>query len=125
MRTAFVVTIGLAGLAVTACAEATEDAPSPTIIGDEQRRAVSVSLTGEWSCEGGSTRRRLELRDNGQFEIGSKRGSYQIDGNTLALETDESQGGRPANAFCDSIWPTGRNSSGSSIRKWCRASEPR
>jgi small conductance mechanosensitive channel len=89
-RAAFVVVV-VASLGVAAGTKATEDARDPAIVGDEQHHAISAALVGEWSCEIGSIRRRLEFHSDGQFEIGSKRGSYRVEGKTLALQTDDRQ----------------------------------
>jgi len=79
------------GLGIAIGTKATEEVPNPTILGDEQRQAISASLLGEWSCEIGSRRRQLEFRSDGQYEIGSKHGSYHVDGNELSLQTDDDQ----------------------------------
>ena len=91
LRTTILITITVAGLASAAGAEATQDTPIPTIMGDEQHRAILASLEGEWTCEIGLTKRWLRLHDGSRFESGPKSGSYRIEGNTLALQTDDSR----------------------------------
>jgi len=91
MRMSFLVTtiICLASLAVTA--NDSQSQPSPTIVGDEQLQALRASLEGQWSCEIGPARRWLEFHNDGRFKIGTKAGTYRVEGNTLELQTDESR----------------------------------
>lgn len=89
-KVAFIFVVG-AGLGIVAGTKATEEVLNPTILGDEERQAISVSLLGEWSGAIGSTRHRMEFHDDGQFEIGSKHGAYHVENGKLALQTDDEQ----------------------------------
>jgi small-conductance mechanosensitive channel len=63
----------------------------PTIIGQEQLRAIRTSLAGEWTCEVGQAKETLTFRTDGTFEIGKKRGEYAIQGNALTLSSDANE----------------------------------
>jgi len=90
VRAVVLITLVVAGVAIATGAETLSDALAPTIVGDEQLQANRVSLVGQWSCEIGPTRRGLEFRDDGQFAIGSKSGSYRLEGSVLTLQTADS-----------------------------------
>jgi len=85
--------VALAALAtvVASGAETAPNQPRPTIVGDEQLKAVRESLVGEWSCEIGPAKRWLRFHDNGQFEMGEKSGAYRVEGQTLALQIDSDE----------------------------------
>jgi moderate conductance mechanosensitive channel len=91
LRALVLITLIVAGATVVTGAEALPNAPEPTIVGDEQLLAIRASLVGQWSCEIGPTKRWLRFDDNGQFEIGEKRGLYTVEDNTLVLRTDDSR----------------------------------
>ncbi len=91
MRTLFLATAIIFLAPLGAAADNSQSRPEPTIVGDEQLQAIRASLVGQWSCEIGPTKRWLRFDDNGQFEIGEKRGSYTVGDNTLVLRTDDSR----------------------------------
>ncbi len=63
------------------------DAPLPTIIGQEQARAIRASLVGDWTGPAGT----LRLYSDERFEIGREHGTYRIEDGTLVLQTDGSE----------------------------------
>ncbi|MBN1362927.1 MAG: mechanosensitive ion channel [Sedimentisphaerales bacterium] len=65
-----------------------ETAPRPTIVGQEQSKALEASLIGEWTCEIGQVRQVLALSADGTFALGDKRGTYATEANRLSLRTD-------------------------------------
>ncbi len=84
-------TIGVVAVAAGHVGGQPQSPPPPTIIGQEQVRAIRTSLAGEWTCEVGQAKETLTFGADGTFEIGKKRGEYAIQGNTLTLSSDANE----------------------------------
>ena len=65
--------------------------PNHTTLADEQRRAILLALEGEWICNIGSVKVRLQLTDDHKFSLNDKEGRYIVDGNKFTLESGSSE----------------------------------
>lgn len=77
----------MAIIVVTLAAPVAWPSAAPTILGQEETKAMRTSLVGDWTGPVGT----LRLHSDGRFEIGQKKGTYRIEGQTLVLESDGSQ----------------------------------
>jgi len=65
--------------------------PNQAILGEEQKRAVHKALEGEWICNIGSAKVRLQITDDNKFSLNDKEGHYLVDGTKLTLKSGSSQ----------------------------------
>jgi len=60
-------------------------------VSSEYQRAAQASLVGEWSADMGRSKLDLKIYDNGRFSMGDVEGKYSTEGNTLILDSRDSQ----------------------------------
>lgn len=84
-----IIVVGMlaASLPPQASSIATQIQPDPAILGRQQREAIRDSLVGTWTVQIGQVRRTLDIQADGVFTMGSERGSYRIEGDTILLRS--------------------------------------
>ena len=84
-----VVTAGVASLVLCVGRADGGAGSEPAILGQEQLRAMRLSLVGTWTCDIGQVKKSLCLGDDGRFQFGAQAGQYRMVGNTLLLHNGE------------------------------------